>query len=346
MQENLKDEIFITNISKNLLNHENVGEELKLLISEAKSFEKLALEYKFLPLRSMEQWLRVKSNYEKARDLKIDKDIPEELIVEINIGYARSCLKLAKYSKVIEFIKGNKSNRILISTPEFWQVGSIAHRKQCNYLKADQFIEQSLKIMPNNKFSNKESDLLKNLILQNTDQYIKNTKKKNLAIQFDDDYYARVHENKIKYNVLSIDGGGVRGIVPCVWLNEIENRTKRPIAHMFNMMAGTSTGAIIASALSVPDINKKPKFSASDILQIYVENSSTIFSDKKSSLFSLFQSRYATFYKSFLMDSFEFKKYYLSNSLTDLVIPAVKKEYLNDRKISNISFNFCFEKKI
>ena len=29
------------------------------------------------------------------------------------------------------------------------------------------------------------------------------------------------------------------------------------------------------------------------------------------------------------MDSFEFKKYYLSNSLNDLVIPAVKKEYLN-----------------
>jgi patatin-like phospholipase/acyl hydrolase len=59
---------------------------------------------------------------------------------------------------------------------------------------------------------------------------------------FEDDYYARVHENKIKYNILSVDAGGVRGIVPAVWLNEIENRTRRPISHMFNMMSGTSTG--------------------------------------------------------------------------------------------------------
>ncbi len=330
LQENLNNEIItFTNLNKNLLNHENVSEELRLLINEAKSFEKLALEYKFLPLRSMEQWLHVKSNYEKARDVKIDKDVPDEIIIEINLGYARACLKLAKYSKVLEFIKANKSNRILIGKAEFWQIGSIAHRKLGNYLKADRFIEQALKIQPNNGFSNKESDIIKNLILQNTDQYVKSTKKKNPAIVADDDYYSRVHENKIKYNILSVDGGGVRGIVPCVWLNEIENRTKKPISHMFNMMAGTSTGAIISSALSVPDVNKKPKFSASDILQIYVDNSSTIFSEKKSSLFSLFQSRYATFYKGFLMDSFEFKKFYVSNSLTDLVVPAIKKEYLN-----------------
>jgi patatin-like phospholipase/acyl hydrolase len=74
---------------------------------------------------------------------------------------------------------------------------------------------------------------------------------------------------------------------------------------------------------------KKPKFSASEVLQVYIENSSTIFSEKKSTLFGLFQSKYANFYKAFLMDSFEFRKFYLTHSLTELVVPAVKKEYLN-----------------
>ena len=92
-----------------------------------------------MPLRSMEQWLHVKSNYEKARDFKLD-NVPEELLVEINIGYANAFLKLAKYSKVLEFVKANKSNRILIGKPEFWQIGSMAHRKLGNYLKADRFI--------------------------------------------------------------------------------------------------------------------------------------------------------------------------------------------------------------
>ncbi|HET9061599.1 MAG TPA: patatin-like phospholipase family protein, partial [Acidimicrobiales bacterium] len=45
--------------------------------------------------------------------------------------------------------------------------------------------------------------------------------------------------------VLSIDGGGVRGLVPAIVLADIERRTGRRICELFDVVAGTSTGAII-----------------------------------------------------------------------------------------------------
>jgi patatin-like phospholipase/acyl hydrolase len=54
-------------------------------------------------------------------------------------------------------------------------------------------------------------------------------------------------------NVLSIDGGGIRGIIPALVLAEIERRTGRRIGELVDLIAGTSTGAIIACALAKPD---------------------------------------------------------------------------------------------
>lgn len=52
---------------------------------------------------------------------------------------------------------------------------------------------------------------------------------------------------------LAIDGGGIRGLIPALVLAEIERRTGRPIATMVDLIAGTSTGGIIACALAKPD---------------------------------------------------------------------------------------------
>src|SRR3954462_13346265 len=52
--------------------------------------------------------------------------------------------------------------------------------------------------------------------------------------------------------VLSIDGGGIRGLIPALVLAEIERRTERPIAALFDLVAGTSTGAILAGAMTRP----------------------------------------------------------------------------------------------
>ena len=44
-----------------------------------------------------------------------------------------------------------------------------------------------------------------------------------------------------KYRLLSIDGGGIRGLVPALVLAHIETLTNRPTFELFDALAGTST---------------------------------------------------------------------------------------------------------
>jgi patatin-like phospholipase/acyl hydrolase len=73
--------------------------------------------------------------------------------------------------------------------------------------------------------------------------------------------------------ILSLDGGGIRGLIAARVLAEIERRCGRPAAELFDLVAGTSTGAIIACALTRPD-----PLAAERIAQIYVEEGPEIFS--------------------------------------------------------------------
>ena len=50
--------------------------------------------------------------------------------------------------------------------------------------------------------------------------------------------------------ILSIDGGGVRGIIPASVLAALESATGKPAREHFDFLAGTSTGAVIAGALA------------------------------------------------------------------------------------------------
>ena len=78
--------------------------------------------------------------------------------------------------------------------------------------------------------------------------------------------------------ILSIDGGGIRGIIPATVLAEVERRTGRPIAALFDLIAGTSTGGIIALALTAPGPGGDPRLSAADVVGLYLEEGPRIFS--------------------------------------------------------------------
>lgn len=77
--------------------------------------------------------------------------------------------------------------------------------------------------------------------------------------------------------VLSIDGGGIRGIIPALVLTEIERRCDARCADLFDLIAGTSTGAIIACALTRPDSKGQPMFKAEDVVGLYLEHGPEIF---------------------------------------------------------------------
>lgn len=84
--------------------------------------------------------------------------------------------------------------------------------------------------------------------------------------------------------ILSLDGGGIRGIVPGQILTHIENLLKEvyddptyKIADHFDLIAGTSTGGILACAYLLGDYGR-PKYSAKEVVDIYFERGDDIFS--------------------------------------------------------------------
>lgn len=92
-----------------------------------------------------------------------------------------------------------------------------------------------------------------------------------------------------KFKILSIDGGGIRGIYPAYYLTlieqELSKRTdgKTKIKDHFDLITGTSTGGIIAIALSlgVP---------AKVLFDLYSENASKIFGGKRGFWSQIFRS--------------------------------------------------------
>lgn len=87
--------------------------------------------------------------------------------------------------------------------------------------------------------------------------------------------------------ILSIDGGGIRGIIPGMLLSALERRLKRisgnpeaAIVDYFDFFAGTSTGGILTCLLLCPNEKdpSRPKFSAQEALDLYVLYGNEIFS--------------------------------------------------------------------
>lgn len=77
--------------------------------------------------------------------------------------------------------------------------------------------------------------------------------------------------------ILSIDGGGIRGILPGLILVCLEEKLKiksgNPNARLgdfFDLVAGTSTGAILSAAYLCPNDKGKPKFSAQEAVNFYL----------------------------------------------------------------------------
>lgn len=84
-----------------------------------------------------------------------------------------------------------------------------------------------------------------------------------------------------KFKILSIDGGGLRGIIPLQVVKKIEELTGKPIHKSFDLIAGTSTGGLLACALTIQDFNSIEadvrKFSLEQIEELYIQKGQEIF---------------------------------------------------------------------
>jgi predicted acylesterase/phospholipase RssA len=114
--------------------------------------------------------------------------------------------------------------------------------------------------------------------------------------------------------ILSIDGGGIRGILPAMLLAEIERRTGEPVARLFDLVAGTSTGGIIALGLTIPKSPGGPLYGAQHFVELYENQGSRIFSR------SLWRAL-------FTLDSLSWRKY------SSAGIEGVLLEYFGDSRL-------------
>src|SRR6266404_1377145 len=86
--------------------------------------------------------------------------------------------------------------------------------------------------------------------------------------------------------ILNIDGGGIKGVFPAAFLAELEDRLGEPIADYFDLIAGTSTGGIIAMGLGLG-------LTAKDLLAFYKETGARIFQRRRfGALRRVFRAQY------------------------------------------------------
>ncbi|KAL6551702.1 hypothetical protein OROGR_007856 [Orobanche gracilis] len=132
--------------------------------------------------------------------------------------------------------------------------------------------------------------------------------------------------------VLSLDGGGIRGIIQGTILGCLESKLQEldgpnaRIAHYFDVIAGTSTGGLIATMLTAPspDNDTRPMYAANNITTFYLQHGPKIFSNRSRNNFvkNLFGGpKYDGKYLKSLIEGL-LGNLTMSQTLTDVLIPS------------------------
>lgn len=77
-----------------------------------------------------------------------------------------------------------------------------------------------------------------------------------------------------RFRLLSIDGGGIRGLIPAMVLAHLEKKTGRATHELFDAVSGTSTGAIVALGLVRPMAKRGD---AARLVELYLREAPKIF---------------------------------------------------------------------
>lgn len=129
--------------------------------------------------------------------------------------------------------------------------------------------------------------------------------------------------------ILSIDGGGIRGILPALVLAWIEKLTELPIARLFDLIAGTSTGGILALGLAVPKTPDAKLHTAEELADLYEREGPRIFSrslwHRLLAWDHLFREKYSSRGIDQVLEEY-FGDARLSDAVTDVLIPSYEIE--------------------
>ncbi|KAL8124854.1 hypothetical protein AgCh_012494 [Apium graveolens] len=124
--------------------------------------------------------------------------------------------------------------------------------------------------------------------------------------------------------VLSIDGGGIRGIIPGTILAFLESKLQEldgpnaRIAEHFDVISGTSTGGLVTAMLTAPNQDNQALFAAKDINKFYFEHGPKIFpQDNASATGPKYDGKYLRSIIRELLGNMT-----TNQTLTDVIIPT------------------------
>lgn len=116
------------------------------------------------------------------------------------------------------------------------------------------------------------------------------------------------------YRILSLDGGGIRGVFPAALLARLEEHLEHPIGSYFDLIAGTSTGGIVAIGLGLG-------LSAKDIVRLYEDRGPAIF-DQQHGLF-----------RNWVMQRWRGGRHWFGSKYEATELRAALDEILGDRRL-------------
>ncbi|KAG6672173.1 hypothetical protein I3842_16G045200 [Carya illinoinensis] len=141
--------------------------------------------------------------------------------------------------------------------------------------------------------------------------------------------------------ILSIDGGGIRGIIPATilaflesQLQEIDGDQDARLSDYFDIISGTSTGGLVTAMLTAPDENNRPLFAAKDVRPFYLEHCPRIFPQERGlfgAIRKVFRSLRGPKYDGKYLHRILRKKLgeiRLRDTLTNVVIPTFDIKYM------------------
>ena len=141
--------------------------------------------------------------------------------------------------------------------------------------------------------------------------------------------------------ILSIDGGGIRGIIPAKVLAAVEQKLQEKtrnnnarIADYFDLIAGTSTGGLLTCIYLCPDLDGSrdtPRYSAEEALRLYMDKGDKIFD---LTLWQRIRSKGGWRDEKYSADAFEemLEDYFGDVRLSDLLKPCLITAYDIKRK--------------
>lgn len=132
-------------------------------------------------------------------------------------------------------------------------------------------------------------------------------------------------DNKTRF-VLSIDGGGIRGIIPAMVIAHLERQTRKPACELFDLIVGTSTGGILALGLSLQDEAGQPLLAAKRMVALYERHGAEIF---EQSLWRKLRTVGGIFEEAYSHKALEavLKHYFGDRTLSECGIPAMVTSY-------------------